>query len=63
LTDGYLVTLEKDTKAAQFFSFASRLPLDLQMVLCNRVIGLAAENISPRLMERSTAWHFSAFGS
>lgn len=31
---------EKENRARKFFSIALQLPMDLQMVLCNRVFGL-----------------------
>lgn len=48
LSDGYLKISENNDvgmsqrkqKTKHFFKLASRLPMDLQMVLCNRAIGL-----------------------
>jgi len=37
---------ESTSPAARFFRIANRLPLDLQMVLCHRVIGSAKDNIA-----------------
>lgn len=41
--DGYLV-VEEDTvdEVQRFFSMSLRLPLELKMLLCNRVFGLEA---------------------
>ena len=50
LSDGYLkvpakeeaeqIGVAKGMQAQRFFSLASQLPMELQMVLCNRVFGL-----------------------
>ena len=34
-----------DNQAARFFSIAERLPIELQMILCNRVAGLTKDSI------------------
>lgn len=41
LSDGHL-TIGEDTstRSARFFSLGQRLPMDLQMVLCNRLFDL-----------------------
>jgi hypothetical protein len=45
LCDG-LLEIKRKGKAARFFSMTQRLPMELQMVLCHRVVGSAGENIS-----------------
>ena len=46
LCDGLLEIKEENmTGAARFFRMAKRLPMELQMVLCHRVVGSAGENI------------------
>ena len=34
-----------DTAAARFFAVASKLPMELQMILCHRVVGSMKQNI------------------
>jgi len=48
LSDGLLSVKDSNEKAARFFKIASQLPLELQTVLCHRVIGSAKEIISGR---------------
>ena len=38
-------TTTTTTPAARFFTIATQLPLELQMVLCHRLVGSARENI------------------
>ena len=46
LSDGLLdITEESMTGATRFFRIAEQLPLELQMVLCYRVVGSKGENI------------------
>ena len=46
LCDGLLkIREEKATKASRVFKVMMELPMELQMVLCHRVVGSAAENI------------------
>ena len=64
-SDSYVVIKEEvaqaDTK--RFFRIMSRLPLDLQMVLCNRAFGSSKDIILSRdsepgfqLLTRTTTW-------
>ena len=48
VSDGLLEIKDTTTRtpAARFFSIARRLPLELQMMLCHRVVGSAKEIIS-----------------
>lgn len=60
LSDGYLETRkepiafkhEKRIKAQKFFELALRLPMDLQMVLCNRAFGVDASIIKKIYSEK-----------
>ena len=46
VSDGLLQTKDTTTTpAARFFSIAAQLPLELQMVLCYRLVGSAKEII------------------
>jgi len=45
VSDGLLQVKDTPSPAARFFSIASQLPLELQMVLCYRLIGSAKEII------------------
>jgi len=45
VSDGLLEIKDTTTTAARFFSIARRLPLELQMMLCHRVVGSAKEII------------------
>ena len=45
VSDG-LLQVDDTTPSPRFFSIASQLPLELQMVLCHRVVGSAKEIIS-----------------
>jgi len=45
VSDGLLHLKATDNRGARFFTIASRLPLELQMVLCFRVVGSAKEVI------------------
>ena len=47
VSDGLLEIKDTTTRtpAARFFSIARRLPLELQMMLCHRVVGSAKEII------------------
>lgn len=52
LADGYLKISgeaegneENQPKASRFFALAAQLPMDLQMVLCNRVFGSGGSTI------------------
>ena len=38
-------TSKKATTALRFFAIASKLPMELQMVLCHRVVGSMKQNI------------------
>ena len=40
-----LVTTTAATDAARFFTIASKLPIELQMVLCRRAVGSMMQNI------------------
>jgi len=40
-----------DLEACRFIGMAVRLPMELQMILCNRVYGLAADNIRSKDLE------------
>jgi len=55
LSDGLLQVTDEDrsiaTPAAKFFSIAGQLPLELQMVLCFRVVGSAKEIIGGNARE------------
>jgi hypothetical protein len=47
LCDGLLtIKKKKKGKETRFFSITQRLPMELQMLLCHRVVGSAGENIS-----------------
>ena len=46
VSDGLLQVNDSTTPAARFFNCAKSLPLELQMVLCYRVLGSAKEIIS-----------------
>ena len=39
------------TSASRFFSVAAKLPMELQMLLCNRLCGIAHDNIPSKLSE------------
>jgi len=41
------------TAASRFFAIASKLPIELQMILCNRLYGLGKELISSRDSEEA----------
>jgi len=45
VSDGLLQISQTSTPASQFFTIASQLPLELQMVLCSRVAGSVEEMI------------------
>ena len=51
VSDELLAIRQTTTPATRFFRITSRLPLELQMVLCNRVVGLAKEIIPRRACE------------
>ena len=52
VSDGLLQVNETaTTHAATFFSIAARLPLELQMVLCSRVVGSTKEIIPGKKSE------------
>ena len=54
--DGYLgphSSVKTDGRVHHFFSVVSRLPMDLQMVMCNRLFGLRADVVSPANAEAS----------
>ena len=53
LSDGLLQVTQRDqsTSAARFFSIASQLPLELQMVLCYRVKGSSKEILQGKVSE------------
>ena len=40
-----------DNDAARFFTIASKLPMELQMVLCNRLFGLARDVVLLKFSE------------
>ena len=46
VSDGFLQIIDTTTTAARFFNIARRLPLELQMVLCSRVVGSDKEIIT-----------------
>ena len=49
LSDGYLAlakTLPSDNKGARFLRLLSRLPMELQMKMCNVAFGLAGHFVS-----------------
>jgi len=57
LCDGYFDLVQQENKegadhdiayqtTTRFFKFTKRLPMELQMVLCNRVFGLSRDVIS-----------------
>ena len=51
---------ELDTATARFFAIIRRLPMELQMVLCRRVIGSTNDNILSQDSEaafKSLAWN------
>lgn len=57
LSDGYLeiqrdLADETRAKAHKFFSLALQLPMDLQVVLCNRVFGIEDSVIKSTHSER-----------
>jgi hypothetical protein len=52
---------ETDTKAARFFSVAQRLPLELQMVLCNRMHGSSKNTVRREHSEPAFRALFSPF--
>jgi len=45
VSDGLLQIKDTTTTAARFFSIARRLPLELQMMLCHRIVGSAKDII------------------
>jgi len=45
--------IEAHTPAGKFFAIASSLPMELQMILCHRVVGSKKENILSRDSELS----------
>ena len=52
LCDGLLrIKGENMTAAARFFRVAKELPMELQMILCYRVVESNWENIPPKEME------------
>jgi len=51
VSDGLLHINATATPAARFFSIATQLPLELQMVLCFRQVGLAKEIIPSKESE------------
>jgi len=52
LCDDYIVmTVGGDDETRRFLKLGATLPLDLQMVLCNRAWGAAADTISPSTFE------------
>jgi len=46
VSDGLLQVKDASTPAARFITIATKLPLELQMVLCHRLVGSAKEIIS-----------------
>jgi ankyrin repeat protein len=58
LCDGFFGLSNNLTKERRFLSIASKLPLELQMILCNQVVGSAANFIFLNDRERS----FKAIG-
>jgi len=64
-SDSFVVVNEKtaDPDTRRFFRITSQLPLDLQMVLCNRIFGsprdiILSRDSEPgfRLLARTTTW-------
>ena len=58
LSDDYVrlkegTTTGPDSEIAHFFAFATRLPMDLQMVISNRLYRNGKEYISPKHVSRS----------
>jgi len=47
---------EEQANKRRFFRMASQLPLDLQMVLCNRVFGFSKDGISSKNSEPGFRW-------
>lgn len=45
LSDGLLRVRRRGQRSSRFFAIAARLPLELQMVLCNRQYGVAKDSI------------------
>ena len=51
LCDGLLEIKEKNRTGGRFFKIAEQLPMELQMVLCHRVVGSMDDNISQEASE------------
>ena len=54
--DEYLdadMSQETDGSAHHFFWIVSQLPMDLQMVMCNRLYGLHRDVVTPSMVETS----------
>jgi len=47
---GQLNSMENGRKARKFFEIMGKLPMDLQMVICNRIYDLQETIIRPRLV-------------
>ena len=51
--DGYLNLVDRSSKAGRFFSIAKKLPLELQMILCNRLHDMEGDLIPGVMREKS----------
>ena len=58
LTDGYFSLKQKlnqhktDSKIRQFYGITVQLPMELQMVICNRIFGFHADLISVSIIDK-----------
>lgn len=52
VSEGYLKSNDCFPRTHKFYSLASRLPMDLQMILCNRVFGLGDSTIKAVHVEK-----------
>ncbi len=52
-SDGYLRNSADEQSGHRFFNIASQLPLELQMVLCNRLAGLSCDLIARSASEKA----------
>jgi len=48
--------LSQSAQAQRFFMIASRLPLELHMVLCNRMYGSDRDTVSSKVSEPGFRW-------
>lgn len=58
-----LAPREAGTNTGRFFAMATRLPMEMQMVLCNRTVGIAGDLVLLKNSEHSFRWLLEGVGT